>query len=524
MSSSSRRRSLIRKRTALPAAAVGGVLLLSACTVAGSGEAANGSAGTEGALHIVLAEEPPTLEACDANLTAVGVVVRSNITEPLVERNPTTGDLEPLLATGWEATGEKEWTFTLRPDVTFHDGASFDAEAAAFSIDRAVNSDLACNVEGYVFGDDDLGLEVVDETTLKVTTAQPDPILPLRLSFLEMVSPSTDAADKVREPAGTGPYRIDKWDVGSKLTLQSYEGYWGERPAYQKAEYQWRSVGTVRAAMVTSGEADLAMGLGPEDGAGELGVAYPNNETVALRFSGDIAPLNDIRVRRAINYAIDKEGIVAGLYQNSDVAAAQLVPEGIVGHNPELKPWEFDLDKAKELVAEAKADGVPVDEKITIIVKGGQFPKIDELAQVLQEQISQAGLNPVLKMVDDKQKVQYQTQPFVKNEGAIAVLVQHGNQAGDAAFTVGQYMGSKGAQSTFGTQKLDALIERASQESGEERQRAYEDVFKYQNEEVVQFAHISHRSGVLGKSSKVDYEPNSASGDELRLAEIKPAG
>lgn len=72
------------------------------------------------------------------------------------------------------------------------------------------------------------------------------------------------------------------------------------------------------------------MGLGPDDGAGDLGVNYPNNETIGLRLSGDTAPLDDIRVRQAINYAIDKEGIVASLYQNKDKVAAQLIPEGVV--------------------------------------------------------------------------------------------------------------------------------------------------------------------------------------------------
>ena len=92
--------------------------------------------------------------------------------------------------------------------------------------------------------------------------------------------------------------------------------------------------------------------------SGDLAVDYPNNETVALRLEATKAPLNDIRVRQAVNYAIDKEGIVNSLYQGKHKVAAQLVPEGIVGHNSALKGWAFDLDKAKSLVAEAKADGV----------------------------------------------------------------------------------------------------------------------------------------------------------------------
>ncbi len=502
-----------------PALAAGALLALSGCSVANS-EAAPASAS---ALRVVLGQEPPTLEACESNLTSTGVVVRSNVTEPLVERNPQTGELEPLLATEWKATSDTEWTFKLREGVKFQDGTPFNAEAAAFTINRAVNSKLGCNVEGYVFGDADLKVKAVDDTTLTVTTPEPDPILPLRLSFLEVVPTSTSTTAKVREPVGTGPYKIETWDAGQKITLTSWDGYWGDKPAYAKAEYQWRSESSVRAAMITSGEADVAMGLSPDDNMGELGVDYPNNETVALRMEATKAPLNDIRVRQAVNYAIDKEGIVNSLYQGKHKVAAQLVPEGIVGHNADLKGWAFDLDKAKSLVAEAKADGVDTSAQISLVVRSAQFPKITELAQVLQEQLSQAGLNVKLKMLETSQHLTYQVRPFPDDEGAVALMTQHGNQAGDAAFTVDQYMLSTGAQSYFGTPEFDAMIKKADAASGDDRKKGFEDIFAYQNDKVVQFAHISHQTGIIGKSKSVNYTPNSSSGDELRVSEMTPA-
>jgi peptide/nickel transport system substrate-binding protein len=502
-----------------PALAAGALLALSGCSVANSDAApASGSA-----LRVVLGQEPPTLEACESNLTSTGVVVRSNVTEPLVERNPQTGELEPLLATEWKATSDTEWTFKLREGVKFQDGTPFNAAAAAFTIDRAVNSKLGCNVEGYVFGDADLKVKAVDDTTLTVTTPEPDPILPLRLSFLEVVPTSTSTTAKVREPIGTGPYKIETWDAGQKITLSSWDGYWGDKPAYAKAEYQWRSESSVRAAMITSGEADVAMGLSPDDNMGELGIDYPNNETVALRLEATKAPLNDIRVRQAVNYAIDKEGIVNSLYQGKHKVAAQLVPEGIVGHNPELKGWAFDLDKAKSLVAEAKADGVDTSAQISLVVRSAQFPKITELAQVLQEQLSQTGLNVKLKMLETSQHLTYQVRPFPDDEGAVALMTQHGNQAGDAAFTVDQYMLSTGAQSYFGTPAFDAMIKKADAASGDDRKKAFEGIFAYQNDKVVQFAHISHQTGIIGKSKSVNYTPNSSSGDELRVSEMTPA-
>jgi peptide/nickel transport system substrate-binding protein len=499
------------------------IALLTGCTVANS-QSDSGVGALEGdTVRVVLQQEPPTLEACEANLTSTGIVVRSNITEPLVERDPNSGDLEPLLATEWEQTSDTEWVFTMREGVTFQDGEKFDAAAAAHSIDRAVNSDLGCNVEGYVFGDEDLGLDVVNDTTLKITTEEPDPILPLKLSFIEIVSPATSDTEKVREPAGTGPYEIANWSAGNNIQLTQFADYWGDKPEFPNVEYVWRGEATVRAAMITNGEADIATGLSPDDGIGEYGVSYPNNETVAVRFQGNTAPLDDIRIRQAISYAIDKQGIVDALYPNGDQVAAQIIPEGVVGHNPDLEPWPFDPEKAAQLVEEARADGVPVDTEIQLVVRTAQFPKIQEMAEILQGEFAEIGLNVNLQMVETAQHIEFQSAPFVTNQGPIMVLVQHGNQAGDAQFSVDQYFLSDGMQSEFGTDEFDAMLDAARPLSGDEREAAYEEIMNYEVESIVQMAFISHMTGMFGISDRINYTPNSASGDELRISEVTSA-
>ena len=196
-----------RRRQALAVALAGVTVAANGCTVANS---RHGGYDVN-TLRIVLQQEPPTLEPCESSLTSTGIVVRSNITEPLIERDPNSGDLQPLLSTGWRQTSPDLWTFDIRKGVTFSNGAPFTATDAAFSIDRAVNSDLQCNVDGYVFGDEKLKLNAVNDTTLTVGTETPDPILPLRISFVEIVPHTTSTTEKVREPIGTGPYAIDDW-------------------------------------------------------------------------------------------------------------------------------------------------------------------------------------------------------------------------------------------------------------------------------------------------------------------------
>lgn len=512
MTSARPRAALARARAVVAAAVLG----LTAAACAGPGTV---PADT---VRIVLPEEPPTLEACDASLTGTGVVVRSNITEPLAERNPATGELEPLLATSWTQTSPTTWTFTLREGVTFSDGTPFDAAAAAFSIDRAVNSDIDCNVQGYVFGDT-LEAAAPNATTLVVTSPTPDPILPLRLSFVEMVHPSTPVDAKEREPIGTGPYRIAAWQPGIRLTLERNPGYWGSPPAFARAEYEWRSDSSVRAAMVVNGEADIATGIGAEDGAGELGVSFPNNETTALRLQATEPPLDDIRVRRAIGMVIDKDGIISALLEGAGTPAAQLIPDGVIGYNPDLRPEPFDPARAEALMDEVRADGVDLSAPIRFIVRSGLFPRVSEVTQAIQYQLSQLGLNVQIQMMDSAEGLEYQQRPFPEGTGAYILMIQHGNQAGDAAFTLDQYMLSDGYQSSFGTAGFDAAIAAAEAMSGPQRQDALAELFAREPEKIDQYAYIAHMRGMLARSPRVHYEPDSATGDEMRLAAMSPA-
>lgn len=490
------------------------------CTVANSGHGGY----DPNTLRIVLSQEPPTLEPCESSLTSTGIVVRSNITEPLIERDPNSGELQPLLSTGWRQTSPTEWTFDIREGVTFSDGEPFTAADAAFSIDRAVNSDLQCNVDGYVFGDEKLRLSTPDSKTLVVGTTQADPILPLRISFIEIVPRSTSTTEKVREPIGTGPYAVADWEYGQKLILQRNDTYWGPKPAFARAEYQWRSEGSVRAAMLTNDETDIATSLGPEDGAGDLGVPFQNNETTALRIQATEPPLNDMRVRQAINYAINRTGIVKALFRGLGEPASQLIPSGVVGYNDELQLWPYDPDKAKQLIADARADGVPVDTQIRLIGRTAQFPKIGETIEVIQSELADIGLNVKIEMMDTAGQLQYQLRPFPDNPGPYLLMIQHGNQAGDAAFTMDQYVLSDGPQNAYGTPEFDSKIRAAEALTGQARQDAFAELFAEEPQDIMQMAYIAHMKGILGKSPRVEYTPNSATGDEMRLAEMTMAG
>jgi peptide/nickel transport system substrate-binding protein len=335
-----------------------------------------------------------------------------------------------------------------------------------------------------------------------------------------MVPVSTDATKTVREPIGTGPYSVSEWQAGTSLKLDRFDDYWGDKPDFASAEYVWRSEGSIRAAMVQNSEADVATSLAPTDGAGDSAVNFNTNEITYIRMDADKPPLNDMRVRKAINYAIDKEGLLQSIFAGQGKLATQLVPEGIIGHNQDIKPWPYDMQQAKSLIAEAKADGVPVDEPITIIGRTGFYPKSTEAIEVIQNALLEAGLTVEVQIGDVTTWLQHALRPFPEDPKPRLVMGMHGNQGGDASFTMLYNYNSKGIQSSYGTPELDALIKKGEQAFGEQRQEAFAGALAYQNDEIVRDAMMVQVGGTLALSPRVDYKPDSATGDEMRVKDM----
>jgi ABC-type transport system substrate-binding protein len=173
----------------------------------------------KGSLVVALNEEPPMLAAHDATATFSYPVMR-NVTEALLNRNPTTNELAPELATKWEQTNPTTWRFTLRQGVKFHDGTPWNAEAAADAMNEMLNKENNYRVRTF------LGPEIeakpVSEYVLDLVTASPDPILPTRVYFIPFHSPTARKArpeDVPVKPIGTGPYKFVEWVKGQHIKV-----------------------------------------------------------------------------------------------------------------------------------------------------------------------------------------------------------------------------------------------------------------------------------------------------------------
>jgi peptide/nickel transport system substrate-binding protein len=496
--------------------------ITSACSSGGGGS----STPNTDLLTVAMSSEPPTLEPCKSAQEGISFVDRTNITETLAAMNYVTGKVEPDLALSWKHVSPTEWDFTLRQGVKFSDGEKFDAAAAAYSINRSFNptltASIGCDATQSAFVDEVATASVIDANTLKVTTSEVDPILPTHISFLEIVAPSTSETVATRDPIGTGPYKLSKWDAGQDIMLVRNNNYWGKAPAYKAVKYIFRPEGSVEASMLKTGEIDIALGIGPKDGAGDLGVVHKALQMTGLRLDGRFAPLNDIRVREAINYSIDRTGLVNALWPGAAKPAGTMVPDGVAGSDTSLKPWPFDMAKAKSLVAAAKASGVPTDTQIKLVYKIGHFEGVADEVEILQKSMEEAGLNVKILAVSREEGTKYTVKPFVDGAGPVALISGHSNTGGDASLTVDPYMEQGGVWNTFGNATLDKLIQKASQAEGAARIADYKAAQDYERKDVVQMVAISQLDGLVGVGPKVSYKPNAGTTEVISLATVTP--
>ncbi len=473
------------------------------------------------AVTIVLSEELDLVEPCQATRSNVGRVIKQNVAETMTEIDPVSGEITPRLATAWEQVDDLTWRFNLRDGVTFHDGAPFNADAVIYAIERTMDETLDCEVRTKFFGNIALAPTAVDDLTIDIKTDSPVPILPTMMGTFPIMSPNTPKGEPTRDPVGTGPYVFDNWAPGENITLVRNADYWGEQPAVEKATYVWRSESAVRAAMISTGEADIAPNIAVQDATDPaMDFSYPNSETSRLRIDTTVPPLDDVRVRKALNLAFDRDAVRGTIFSADVIPATQLVVPSINGHNPDLEVWPSDPAEAKRLLDEARADGVPVDDEITLLGRINIYPNATEIMEVLLSMYQEVGLNVKLQMVEVAEWVDILTKPYAEDRGPVVQQSQHDNNNGDAVFTVYNKYHSEGAQSTIGDPALDDIIVQAGEATGDERQALFQDAFRIINDEIIADVPMFHMVGYTRVGSRVSFQPDISTNSELHLAKI----
>lgn len=469
---------------------------------------------------VVVPEAIISLDPCNTSHSHVGRPMKQNVVETLVELDPAAAGLLPKLATEWELRDDDTWRFKLREGVKFHDGETFDATAVKAAIERTLNPDLACITRDKFFGSTTLETTVVDDVTIDIKATPPQPILPILLSAIAISSPNTSPDAEERNPAGTGPFQIGEWVQGESLALRRFDEYWGDPPEIESVNFVYRAESSVAAAMVATGEADLAPYLSVQDATNpETDVAYLNTETVNMVLTNNVAPLDDVRVRRAVNFAIDRSAFIGTILSEDVQVASQYVLPFISGYNPAIEPWPYDPEQARVLLEEARADGVPVDSEIVFYGAAGFMSNQSDVMAALTQMWQDVGLNVRIQSIDKAQLIDLLSRPHDGRSAGIIVR-SHDNNTGDAGITLRQNYSSTGSYSELNDPELDALIEKGEQATGDDRTLAFQEAFKRITEVDVPEAILFHLVGFARVGERVEFTPNALTNSELHLSEI----
>ena len=477
-------------------------------------------AANPGEVTVVLGEGADLLEPCMATRSNIGRIILQNVNETLTQFDVKDGKgVLPRLAESWTDRGNGTWRFNLRKGVKFSDGSAFDAADVKHSFERAFSDKLTCETPRY-FGDTKLSFNVVDDNTIDITATPAQPILPLLLSLVTIV-PSDTPMEFVRNPVGTGPYKVAEWNPGQDIKLEARDDYWGQAPAVKKATYVFRTDPAVAAAMVEKGEADLAPSIAAADATNpKTDVSYLNSETLYLRLDSAIAPIGDKRVREALNMAIDRDAFIGSLLPQGTVSAVAMVPPTTLGWNPDVKQYPYDPEKAKELLAAAKADGVPVDTKLYLIGRSNLFPGVVEVAEAIQQMLQDVGFNVEVQMVEVAQQEELYSKPFKEGRPPQMLLVSHDNSRGDPVFSMFFKYDSKGRQSGISDPKVDDMIAKATAATGDERTKDWQQLIAYLHDDVVPDVLLFHMVSFARIGDRIAFTPTIATNSQLELSDI----
>lgn len=345
-----------RPRAAWGAAAAALPLLAAGCSPGGHGDAT-----PDGDTFVYLSHTEVITEWDPARAYSNELMALPNLYETLTRYNAETEEVEPLLATDWESSDDGlTWTFTLREDVVFHSGRPMDAASVKAAVERTIELDAGA---AYVW---DAVEEVTapEEHTVRFELSYPAPLdLVGAASYAAYVYEVPDDADDFEASSrGTGPYTVESWNPGSEneLDLAAHEDYWGgwEGDHYTRVSFRVVPQASTMAQLMSAGEAHYARGLPPQlldtlrEDPGVTVVESPSWQNLFGLMNTEKAPLDDVRVRRAIAHAVDYGELITAT-GGAFVASDGVIPEGIIGHSTDTGLPATDPERARELLEEA---------------------------------------------------------------------------------------------------------------------------------------------------------------------------
>src|SRR5262245_14174451 len=392
----------------------GRVVLAAALLIAG---VVPGRAAT---FRIAVGVDPDTLDPVQMTTTTVGNMV-DYVVETLTRLAPD-GSVQPHLAESWSVAADGlQYTFKLRQGVTFHDGTPFNAQTVQWNFDRLKDPQVRVPVRApYPIEH----TAVVDEHTVRVTLKRPYVPFVNALSWVTagIVSPAAvnkhdNTYQNITYPVGTGHYVFQERKKGEKLTVTKYAQYWGQQPHYNEVDFRIVPEAATRESLLLAGQVELII-LPPIADLPALQrnkavkvLLAPSDRTIFIAINTQKPMLNDVRVRQALNYAVNTNAIIENvLFGAADPMDAPMAPS-LFGYC-EAGIYEFNQAKAKQLLAEA---GVKPGTQMSLIHPTGRYVQDKEATQAVAGYLREVGLEPQIQTMDWPSYIRTITTPLDKD-------------------------------------------------------------------------------------------------------------
>lgn len=358
----------------------------------------------ENELSFALTTDPKSLDprsiGGDYNFT-----ILAYITERLCEYDMTQGKFIPVLATSWTKPDKLTWRFQLRQGVSFHNGEPFDAKAVKFTIDSIQDPAKAWTNASWV--GDISEVKIVDDFTVDLITKKPSRSMLANLGYLFILPPK--AADELGDrfgvqPIGTGKFILEKYYPNDRIVMKRNDNYWGQKPKMEKLTAKILPESATRMAALETGEVSLIPNLSPDaiprmKANPKLSVVVGDPARIMhIAFILGEKPFDNLKVREAFNYAVDRQAIVDTVMMGlAKVADAHLYHPSSPGFNPNLKAYNYDPPQAKKLLAEA---GYPDGITVTFGCPNGRYLRDRMVCEAIVGQMAEAGITVNLEALE----------------------------------------------------------------------------------------------------------------------------
>lgn len=500
--------------------------LLAACAPAAPG----GSAGKGGGGGTLIVGRGGDSVFLDPSISTDGESwrVAGEILDPLVRLEGTSTKIVPWLAESWESPDGLTWTFHLRKNVKFHDGTPLNAEAVKWNFDRWGDPNNAYRFgHSFEYYDTEFGenlpitkTEAVDENTFRLTLGTPSAVVlaKLALSAFAISSPKAiqEQGDKYATAAGTsvgtGPFMFKEWVPNDKIVLVRNPNWWGDGPKLDSIIFRSIPDNSARLAELLAGtihQADLAQTDVPAAQADpnikeyvtpSLGVGY-------IAFQQCTKPFDDVNVRWAIANAVNRKAIVDKFFVEGDSLATGFSPPAIMGSNPNLKPIEYNPDKAKQLLAEAGyPDGFKTEFWYIPVIRG-YFPDAKAIAEAMAVDLAKVGIEVELKTMDWGAYLES------RSEGKFPMwMAGWGSDNGDPDNFIGWHfahpVGEPKPEDCYNNDKLSQLlIDGAKEPDTAKREKIYQEAEQIVYDDMARLPVAWNAGRVFFRTDVKGYEP-----------------